>query len=61
MGNAYGIGNPGPVTRNPLTQQLLSQLHEIDRGSKKENKEVVVEQLIKLAQGCAWRYANALD
>lgn len=56
LGNTYGIGNPGPVTRNPLTQQLIAQLHEFDRDHKKENKQVIAEMLIKLAKGGVFKY-----
>jgi len=55
-GNMRAAGNIGSAPRNPLTQQLIAQLHEIDRSSKKENHHAIVESLIKLAKGGTYKY-----
>jgi hypothetical protein len=50
-GNQLAKGNPGPVRRNFLTQELISQLNEIDPRTNKQKFGMVVEQLVRLATG----------
>lgn len=48
-GHKAGIGNPGPSKRNWMTQELISQLNELDPRTNKPKYGALVEQLIKNA------------
>ena len=51
-GNRVGLGNPGPSPRPKfLTQELISQLNELDVKSGKTKYGKIIENLIKNATG----------
>lgn len=58
LGNRAAVGGRGPSRPNVCTQVLLSQLHEIDKTTKKEKVHLLCEQLLKLALGFEYRALN---
>src|SRR6266851_2211765 len=50
-GNKAALGHDGRRNRDPLSQVLISQLHEIDHETGQEKKHLVVANLIKAATG----------
>ena len=50
-GNKFSVGHRASTRPDICTQTLISQLHEIDKDTKKEKLHLLCEQLIKLALG----------
>lgn len=48
-GNQYAKGNPGPTRLRPVTQAIISKLHEIDKNTGKEYIYSLVDELFKQA------------
>ena len=51
LGNKASVGNRGRASPNCITQAIISQLHEIDKDTKKSKVHLLVEKLIDLAMG----------
>ena len=54
-GNNLSVGNKGRQAPSLVTQELVSQLNEIDKNTGKEKKHAIVANLIKLAMGYTWK------